>query len=128
MGQSLLRLPSPTTWEFSPDFTVVRLNRTTYEDGQHSGKAEAEGSGLCLHLEEHRLPLQRYCVRLLHRADVEVLRWQNGTRGVQKDLPTCLPRETGGQAGAADDKSGKCGEDRWKDTSAHNRDAALPFL
>ena len=38
--------------------------------------------------------------------------------GVQKDLPTCFPRETGGQAGAADDKSGKCGEDRWKDTWA----------
>ena len=36
--------------------------------------------------------------------------------GVQKDLPTCLPRETGGQAGAADDKSGKCGEDGWKNT------------
>ena len=36
--------------------------------------------------------------------------------GVQKDLPTCLPRETGGQAGAADDESGKCGENRRKDT------------
>ena len=85
-----------------PSF-IVRSHCTTYEDGQHSGKTEAEGAGLCLHLEEHRLPLQRCqfktafaissfqhkivkssfedCVGLLHRADVEVLRWQNGTRG-----------------------------------------------
>ena len=29
------------------------------QDGEHSGKAEVEGAGLCLHLQEHRLPLQR---------------------------------------------------------------------
>ena len=36
--------------------------------------------------------------------------------GVQKDLSSRLPRKTRGQAGAADHKSGKCGEDRWEDT------------
>merc|ERR1712181_189380 len=55
------------------------------------GKAEAEGSGFCLHLKEHCLPLQRYCIGLLHRADVEVPGWQDGARGVQKIFRLAFP-------------------------------------
>ena len=77
------------------------------QNGEHSGKAKAEGSGLCLHLKEHCLPIQRcqfyyfhhFSINqhyhlwptcedrfgLLHRADVEVPQWQDGARGDDND-------------------------------------------
>ena len=159
------------------------------QDGEHSGKAEVEGAGLCLHLQEHRLPLQRcqfenvfltiyrlwpflvkivsdYYTELMARCpdgkmepevimaittmavwkwlikqlnssgahfdvwvwdvavvtlyasfdspaimiDAELMKFPSSNidksstfklKGVQEDLPTCLPRETGRQTGPA---------------------------